>query len=39
LLSTKLRGISLQGGIEARPGYKDFDQLADVLALLSVEQP
>ena len=39
LLSTKLQGVALQGGTETRPGYKDFDQLADVLAFLSVEQP
>jgi phosphoribosylanthranilate isomerase len=39
LLSTKLQGIALQSGMETKPGYKDFEQLAEVLALLSVEQP
>jgi phosphoribosylanthranilate isomerase len=39
LLGTELQGIALQSGVETKPGYKDFDQLAEVLALLSVEQP
>jgi phosphoribosylanthranilate isomerase len=39
LLGTKLQGIALQSGAETTPGGKDFDQLADVLALLSAEQP
>lgn len=36
LLNTKLQGIALQGGTEAKPGYKDFDDLADVLEHLTV---
>jgi phosphoribosylanthranilate isomerase len=39
LLSTKLQGIALQSVMKAQPDYKNFDQLADVLAFLSVEQP
>lgn len=39
LLRTKLRGIALLGGTETKPGYKDFDQLADVLERLAVESP
>jgi phosphoribosylanthranilate isomerase len=39
LLRTKLQGIALQSVMEAQPDYKNFDQLADVLAFLSVEQP
>ena len=37
LLATKLKGIALPGGTETKPGYKDFDQLAEVLACLAVE--
>ena len=37
LLATKLQGIALQGGTEAKPGYKDFGQLAEVLECLTVE--
>ena len=39
LLGTKLQGVALQIGMETKSGCKDFDQLAEVLALLSVEQP
>ena len=35
LLDTKLQGIALQGEKEMKPGYKDFDALADVLEYLS----
>jgi phosphoribosylanthranilate isomerase len=35
--NTALKGISLKGGEEIRPGYKDFDQLADILETLEVE--
>lgn len=38
LLATKLQGVALQGGVETKPGYKDFDQLAAVLEELAVEQ-
>jgi phosphoribosylanthranilate isomerase len=30
-------GISLKGGDEKRPGYKDFDELADILEVLQVD--
>lgn len=32
-----LYGISLTGGIEIKPGYKDFDELADILEALEIE--
>lgn len=31
------KGISLKGGDEIRPGYKDFDELADILELLEID--
>lgn len=30
-------GIALQGGNELRPGYKDYDELADILEALEVD--
>lgn len=33
----KLKGISLKGGSEIRPGYKDFDEMADILDVLEVD--
>jgi phosphoribosylanthranilate isomerase len=39
LLSTiPLKGIALKGSHEIRPGFKDFDDLADILELLEVEE-
>lgn len=35
--STKVKGIALQGGVEIKPGLKDFDELADILEILEVE--
>ena len=32
-----LFGISLEGGEEIKPGLKDFDELADILEELEVE--
>ncbi|KEO74003.1 beta/alpha barrel domain-containing protein [Anditalea andensis] len=32
-----VKGISLKGGNEIKPGFKDFDGLADILELLEVE--
>ncbi|MCG8307706.1 MAG: N-(5'-phosphoribosyl)anthranilate isomerase [Cytophagales bacterium] len=32
-----LRGISLKGSPELRPGYKDFDELADILEALEID--
>lgn len=37
LLRSGFRGISLRGGHEIRPGYKDFDELADILEVLEVD--
>lgn len=34
LLDAGFSGISLKGGNEIRPGYKDFDELADILEAL-----
>jgi len=31
------KGISLKGGDEIRPGYKDFDELADILEVLEID--
>lgn len=36
LEETKAYGIALQGGDEIRPGYKDYDALADILETLEV---
>jgi phosphoribosylanthranilate isomerase len=33
-----LKGIALKGSHEIRPGFKDFDDLADILELLEVEE-
>ncbi len=33
----KPKGIVLEGGTEIRPGYKDFDTLADILELLEID--
>jgi phosphoribosylanthranilate isomerase len=35
--TTDIKGISLRGGEEIRPGYKDFDDLAKVLELIEVD--
>ena len=34
---TRATGIALQGGDELRPGYKDYDELADILEALEKE--
>lgn len=34
---TGIRGISLQGGDEIKPGLKDFDELADILEALDID--
>lgn len=34
---TGVAGIALQGGDEIKPGYKDFDELADILEVLEVD--
>ncbi len=35
--SLNLYGIALEGGEEIKPGLKDFDELADILEELEVE--
>lgn len=37
LQSISPKGIALKGGDEIRPGYKDFDELADILELLEID--
>ncbi|MBK6264327.1 phosphoribosylanthranilate isomerase [Marivirga sp. S37H4] len=32
-----IKGISLKGGEEIRPGFKDFDELADILETLEID--
>ena len=32
-----VKGIAMNGGNEIRPGYKDFDELADILEVLEIE--
>ncbi len=36
ILSTSIEGISLKGGEEERPGFKDYDEIADLLEALEV---
>ncbi|KYG74834.1 phosphoribosylanthranilate isomerase [Roseivirga ehrenbergii] len=37
LAKSDLKGISIQGGNEIRPGYKDFDEMADILETLEID--
>jgi phosphoribosylanthranilate isomerase len=37
LLSDTIKGIALKGSHEIRPGYKDYEELADVLEAIEVE--
>ncbi|MBN3581851.1 phosphoribosylanthranilate isomerase [Algoriphagus aestuarii] len=37
LYQLKLKGIVLEGGEEIKPGLKDFDELADILEVLEIE--
>ncbi|OEK00802.1 hypothetical protein BFP97_04445 [Roseivirga sp. 4D4] len=37
LEASNAKGIVLEGGSEIRPGYKDFDELADILELLEID--
>ncbi|MCC5932513.1 MAG: phosphoribosylanthranilate isomerase [Cyclobacteriaceae bacterium] len=34
IMQSHLKGIALKGGNEVKPGFKDFDELADILELL-----
>lgn len=36
--SNPIKGVALQGGNEIRPGFKDFDELADMLEALDVDE-
>ncbi len=36
--SLNLKGIVLEGGKEIKPGLKDFDELADILEVLEIEE-
>ncbi|WP_373522627.1 phosphoribosylanthranilate isomerase [Aquiflexum sp.] len=36
--STGIKGISIQGGDEIKPGLKDFDEMADILESLELEE-
>lgn len=36
-LDLGVKGIALQGGHEIKPGYKDFDELADILEALEID--
>ncbi|MFT6873471.1 MAG: phosphoribosylanthranilate isomerase, partial [Roseivirga sp.] len=37
LAQVQPKGIVLEGGNEIRPGYKDFNELADILELLEID--
>lgn len=37
LEETQVKGIAMKGGTEIKPGFKDFDELADILERLEVE--
>ena len=38
LTKADFTGIALKGGNEIKPGYKDFDELADILEVIEVEE-
>ncbi|MEX2592784.1 MAG: phosphoribosylanthranilate isomerase [Anditalea sp.] len=38
LEQTKIKGIALNGGDEIKPGFKDFDGLADILEILELDE-
>ncbi|WP_420386858.1 phosphoribosylanthranilate isomerase [Roseivirga sp.] len=38
LEEVKPKGIALKGGDEIRPGYKDFDEMADILEALDADE-
>ncbi len=38
LNEVQLKGIALKGGNEIRPGYKDFDAMADILEALDADE-
>lgn len=36
LLASGIKGIALYGGTESKPGFKDYDELADILETLDI---
>jgi phosphoribosylanthranilate isomerase len=36
-IESSIKGISIRGGNEIRPGYKDFDEMADILEALEID--
>lgn len=36
-IQSAIKGISIRGGNEIRPGYKDFDDMADILEALEID--
>lgn len=38
LVETNAYGIAISGGSEIRPGYKDYDELADILEALEIDE-
>lgn len=38
LNTTEFMGIAVKGGEEIKPGYKDFDELGDILEVIEVEE-
>lgn len=37
IIEGPIKGISIRGGNEIRPGYKDFDEMADILEALEID--
>jgi phosphoribosylanthranilate isomerase len=37
VINASIKGISIRGGNEIRPGYKDFDEMADILEALEID--
>jgi phosphoribosylanthranilate isomerase len=37
VIEGRIKGISIRGGNEIRPGYKDFDEMADILEALEID--
>jgi len=37
ITTTSIKGIAMKGGLEERPGFKNFDELADILETLEID--
>jgi phosphoribosylanthranilate isomerase len=37
VIESPIKGIAIRGGNEIRPGYKDFDEMADILEALEID--